>query len=113
MFKNALVYTNLFEFNCETKKLFVYARIRSWNHPVLSNWSKVSCSMKERGLELTTDRYPSITSHTRFPLRQAASKVLYKCISSISVYVHIQRLSIYVMFKQYKNTPITDKSYKC
>jgi len=45
--------------------LFAYvnhAGIRSWNQPVLSNQSKVSCSRKQRGslmgLELTTDRYP-------------------------------------------------------
>ena len=53
-----------------------HARIRSWNQPVLS---KVSCSRKQRGplmgLELTTDKYPPITSQTRYPLRHAASKI--------------------------------------
>ena len=57
-----------------------HARIRSWNQPVLSNQSKVSCSRKQRGplmgLELTTNRYPPITSPTRY----AASIYLYKCI---------------------------------
>jgi len=41
--------------------------------PILSNEGKVSCSRKQwqslMGLELTTDRHPTITSQTRFPLR--------------------------------------------
>ena len=56
-----------------------HARIRSWNQPVLSNESKVSCSRKQReplmGFELTTDKYPPITSQTRDPLRHAAINV--------------------------------------
>ena len=62
------------------KKLFAYvnhARIRSWNQPVLSNESNVSCSRKQRGplmgLELTTDRYPPIMNQTHCPPRHAAS----------------------------------------
>ena len=55
-----------------------HARIRSWNQPVLSNESKTSCSRKQRGplmeLELATDRYPPITSQTRYPLCHAASE---------------------------------------
>ena len=64
--------------------LFAYvnhARIRSWNQPVLSNESKVSCSRNKRGplmgLELMTDKYPSITSQTRYPLRHAASMYVF------------------------------------
>ena len=64
------------------KQIFAYvnhAQIRSWNQPVLSNESKVSCSMKQRGplmgIELTTDRYPPITSQTCYPLRHAASRI--------------------------------------
>ena len=58
-----------------------HARIRSWNQPVLSNESKVSCSRKQReplmGLKLTTDRYPPIMSQTRYPLRHVASRHYY------------------------------------
>jgi len=43
-----------------------YARIRSWNQPVLNNEGNVSCLMKQRELllwlELTTDRHPPITN---------------------------------------------------
>ena len=50
-------------------------RIRSWNQPVLSNEGKVYCSRKQRellkGLKLTTDRHPSTTRPTRFPLCHA------------------------------------------
>jgi len=49
-----------------------HARIRSWNQPVLSNEGKVSCSRKQRGLELTTDRYPRTTSQT--PLLMFSAK---------------------------------------
>ena len=45
-----------------------HARIHSWNQPVLSNESKVSCTRKQRGplmgLKLTTDRYPPIWTDT-------------------------------------------------
>ena len=61
------------------KLLFAYAnhaRICSWNQPVLSNKSKVSCSRKQRGplkgLEHTIDRYQPTKSQTRYPLRHAA-----------------------------------------
>ena len=50
-----------------------HSPICSWNQPVLSNESKVSCSRKQRvplmGLELTTDKHPLITSQTCYPLR--------------------------------------------
>ena len=53
-----------------------HAQILSWNQPILSNEGKVSCSRKQGwlllGLELTTDRHPSTTSQTRYPLRHAA-----------------------------------------
>ena len=62
------------------KQFFAYVKqtqIRSWNQPVLSNESKVSCSRKQRGLlmglELTTNRYPLITSQTCYPMRHAVS----------------------------------------
>jgi len=49
-----------------------HTRIRSWNQPVPSNESAISCLRKQRGslmgLELTTDRYPPITSQTSYPL---------------------------------------------
>ena len=51
------------------------AWIRSWTQPVLSNEGEVSCSRKQQellmGLEFTTDRHPSITSKTRYPLHHA------------------------------------------
>ena len=79
-----IVYTNLFKFDCETSNFYAYvnhARILSWNQPVLSNESKVSCSRKQPGAsKLTTDRYSTITSQTCYPLRHAASVEL-KCIS--------------------------------
>ena len=88
-----LVYTNLFQFDCETSNCFAYvnhARIRSWNQPVLSNQSKVSCSRKLRGplmgLVLTTDRYPPITSQTRYQLRQCALTVVIHVIARICIY---------------------------
>ena len=75
----SLVYTNLFLVWLWNKQLFAYvnhAQIRSWNQPVLNNESEVSYSRKQRrpllGLKLTTDRYPPITSQTRYPLRHAA-----------------------------------------
>ena len=65
------------------KQLYAYvnhARIRSWIQPVLSNESKVSYSMKQREplmrLEFTTDRYPPITSQTRYQLRDVALLVV-------------------------------------
>ena len=72
----------LIDFSLIVKQaLFAYVnhtQIHSWNQPVLSNQSKVSCSRKQRGpligLKLTTDKYPPITSQTRYPLRHAASK---------------------------------------
>ena len=49
--------------------------IHYWNQPVLSNKSKVSCSMKQlgplMGLKLTTGRYPAITSQMRHPMCHA------------------------------------------
>ena len=70
----------LIYFSSIEKQAFLanHARIRSWNEPVLSNESKVSCEGKQwggeamMGLELTTDRYPPITSQTRYPLCHAA-----------------------------------------
>ena len=48
-------------FSLNVKQFFAYvnhAQIRSWNQPVLSNWSNVSCSRKQQGplmgLELTS-----------------------------------------------------------
>ena len=49
-----------------------YARIRSWNQPILSNKGKASCSRKQLGFTLTTGRHPLITSQTRYPLHHAA-----------------------------------------
>ena len=49
----SLVYTNLFKFDCETSNFFAYvnhARICSWNQPVPSNESKVSCSRSFDGM---------------------------------------------------------------
>ena len=70
------------------KQFFAYvnqARIRYWNQPVLSNSSKVSSLRKQRGplmgLELTTDKYPPITSQTHYPLRHAASTKSFDWIS--------------------------------
>ena len=44
--------------------------------------------MKQRGplmgLELTTDRYPPITSQTRYPLRHAASKFIFIYVDAIT-----------------------------
>ena len=78
------------------KQLFAYvnhARIRSWNQPVLSNESKVSCSRKQRGplmgLELTTDRYPPITSQTRYPLRHPASVRVRHCPKTVMKYLQL------------------------
>ena len=79
-----LVYTNSVKFDCETIMFYAYvnhARVRSGNQPVLSNEGKVSCSRKQwgdlMGLELTTDRYPPITSQTRYPLRLSHTLLKY------------------------------------
>ena len=44
------------------------------------------------GLELTTDRYPPITNQTRYPLRHAASDLLY------IIYTHVVYLIIVFAF---------------
>ena len=70
-----------------------HARIRSWNQPVPIK-SKVSCSRKRghlMGFELTTDRYPPITSQKRYPLRHAAS---YLVIRNITVVVAINFIKL-------------------
>ena len=76
---SSLVYTIYFNWIVK-QAIFAYvnhARIRPWNQPVLSNERKVSCSRKQRvplmRLELTTERYPPITSQTCYPLHHAAT----------------------------------------
>ena len=80
-----LIYFSLFFGNFVGFFAYVnHARIRSWNQPALSNGSKVSCSRKQRGplmgLELTTGRYPPITSQTRYPLQHAAFENIIKLV---------------------------------
>ena len=88
------------------KHLFVYvnhARIRSWNQPVLSKESKVSCSRIQRGplmgLELTTDRYPPITSQTRYPLRHAASSHVVEMYMCDCVFLTTERLHMHRVYQ--------------
>ena len=49
-----------------------YARIRSWNQPILSNKGKASCSRKQLGFTLTTGRHPLITSQSYYLLHHTA-----------------------------------------
>ena len=89
-----------------------HAQIRSWNQPVLSNEGKVSCSRKQRGpligLELTTDRYPLITSQTRYPLRHIASSLLVLVFASsvyckyVSLYNYTTILILYILHDVHK-----------
>ena len=49
LYIHTLVYTNCFQFDCErSSSTYVnHIRIRSWNKPIRSNMTKVSCSWKQ------------------------------------------------------------------
>ena len=69
-----------------------HARIRSWNQPVLSNESKVSCSRKQRGplmgLELTTDHESDALPPTQHRLFDTSDQsVLIICLYKIYLFL--------------------------
>ena len=54
------------------------------------------------GLELTTDRYPPITSQMRYPLRHAASTYLYHCPL---VLINLDHWLVKLTIEAYQNAP--------
>ena len=87
-----LVYTCLFSSIVKTSKVCL-VHLNPFLEPTSAKQQEgnVSCSMKQReplmGLELTTDRYPPITSQTRYPLHHDYIKRLV-CYKTPALYIY-------------------------
>ena len=60
-------------------------------------WRVVSCSRKQRGpltrLELTTDRYPLITSQTCYPVSKTDNRALHAAIILANAHINVLKTS--------------------